>query len=75
MLLSVALKIGINPRLCAYVGNSVKDDVSAARAADMQPVLLTWVDHHEASSSPEDTIIAGDITDIVSLFEGQLRRR
>lgn len=69
-LLKAADDIGINPRLCAYVGNYVDADVSASMSAEMLPVLTIWSDPRESDLAPEGTIIIDKITELLGLFEG-----
>ena len=69
-LLKAADEIGINPRLCAYVGNLVDADIAAAMRAEMVPVLTTWADPKERELAPEGTIIIDKIAELLDLFEG-----
>ncbi|MHA2213992.1 MAG: HAD family hydrolase [Candidatus Thorarchaeota archaeon] len=68
MLIQVAARMGINPRKCAYVGNSVKFDVEAATRAEMIPILITWCNPKEVDNVVSDTIIIEDIKDLLDLF-------
>jgi len=65
MLLSVAQNLKLNPRTCAYVGNLVQPDVRAAVAAEMKPVILTWVEGNDVAQAPEGTAIFGHIDELV----------
>jgi phosphoglycolate phosphatase-like HAD superfamily hydrolase len=67
-LLRAAEDIGLNPRLCLYVGNYVGADVEAAIRAEMVPVLLTWANPSEEKKAPAGTIILdrpGDLLDLL----------
>ncbi len=65
MLLSVARTLKLNPRTCAYVGNLVEYDVRAAVAAEMKPVILTWVEANDVSQAPDGTAVFGHINELV----------
>ncbi|TFH11036.1 MAG: HAD family hydrolase [Candidatus Thorarchaeota archaeon] len=69
-LLKAAEDIGINPKLCAYVGNYVDADVGASRSAEMLPILTTWSDEKEKDLAPEGTIVIDQIKELLDLFEG-----
>ncbi len=76
MLLIVAYRLGINPRRCVYVGNTVAEDIEAARRAEMQPVLIRWnmnegPTHEEPTSEsiPDNTIVISHIEEILHLLE------
>jgi len=69
MLLRVAERVGVNPRKCAYIGNIVEHDVVAAQRADMAPILLTWVDPHEANEITSDVIVIEHIDDLLKIVE------
>jgi len=69
-LLKAADEIGVNPRLCAFVGNLVDADIDAAIRAEMVPILTIWDDHKEKELAPEGTIIIDKITELLDLFEG-----
>jgi phosphoglycolate phosphatase-like HAD superfamily hydrolase len=68
-LLKAAEEIGINPRLCAYVGNLVDADVEAALRAEMLPVLTVWADGKEKEKATEDTIIINEIHELLDIFK------
>ncbi|TFF92891.1 HAD family hydrolase [Candidatus Thorarchaeota archaeon] len=68
-LLEAAERIGMNPKLCAYIGNLVDADVEAARRAEMIPILTTWADAAEADKAPQDTVIVESLLDLLELFE------
>jgi len=67
-LIMAADDVGVNPRLCAYVGNWV--DVGAATRADMVPILVTWADPKEAEKAPKDTIVIGSLLELLDMFRG-----
>ncbi len=69
-LLKAAEDIGINPRLCAYVGNYVDVDVDASMSAEMLPILTVWSDPKERDLAPEDTIVIDKITELMDIFQG-----
>ena len=69
-LLKAAEDIGINPKLCAYVGNYVDADVGAATSAEMLPILTVWSDSKEKELAPESTIVIDKIEELLKLFEG-----
>ena len=69
-LLKAAEDIGINPRLCAYVGNYVDADVGASLSSEMLPILTVWSDPKEKELAPEATIVIDKIKELLNLFEG-----
>ena len=69
-LLKAAEDIGINPHLCAYVGNYVDADVGASQSAEMLPVLTVWSDPKEKELAPDGIIIIDKITELIDIFEG-----
>ena len=69
-LLKAAEEIGVNPRLCAYVGNYVGADVGAAISAEMLPILTVWSDPKEKELAPETAIVIDKINELLNLFEG-----
>ncbi len=68
-LIIAADEIGVNPIRCAFVGNSVDADIVAAQRAGMQPILTTWADPDEAMNAPEGTLIIGEVSELLDLFE------
>lgn len=69
-LLKAAEDVGINPRLCAYVGNYVDADVGASLSAEMLPILTVWSDPNEKQLAPETAIVIDKIKELLNLFEG-----
>jgi len=69
-LIMAADDIGVNPRLCAYVGNWVDADVGAATRAEMVPILVTWADPKEAEKAPKDTIVIESLLELLGMFKG-----
>ena len=69
-LIMAADDIGVNPRLCAYVGNWVDVDVGAATRADMVPILVTWADPKEAEKAPKGTIVIESLLELLHMFKG-----
>ena len=67
-LLLAAEEIGINPHLCAFVGNYVSSDIEAAIRCEMTPVLLTWANPGEADKAPSDTMVKNSVFDILDIF-------
>ncbi|MFW9788287.1 MAG: HAD family hydrolase [Candidatus Thorarchaeota archaeon] len=68
MLVKVAATLGTNPHRCAYVGNIVEKDVTAATRAGMIPILLTWLDPQEEEKVTTDTIVIEDIKDLMEIL-------
>ncbi len=69
-LLRASQKLGVNPRLCAFVGNYVGADIKAAIRAEMLPILLTWATPHEAKKAPEGTILLDSPLELLDIFMG-----
>jgi HAD superfamily hydrolase (TIGR01509 family) len=69
MLLQTALKLGINPRRCAYIGDKVNPDVEAAMRAEFLPILLVWRSSEEAERAPNGTIVIQHIDELLDLFQ------
>lgn len=68
MLLRAAFTLGVNPRTCAYVGDSVNYDVEAAARAEMTPILLVWCNPDEAKKAPEKTIVIRHMRQLLELL-------
>jgi len=68
-LLKAAEEIGVNPRLCAYVGNLVNADVEASTRAEMFPILTIWADAEEKNRAPEGILIIESIVDLLDHFK------
>jgi phosphoglycolate phosphatase-like HAD superfamily hydrolase len=69
-LLKAADDIGVNPRLCAYVGNLVDADVEASIRAEMLPVLTVWADSEEKEQAPEGTMVIESLGELLDHFKG-----
>jgi HAD superfamily hydrolase (TIGR01549 family) len=69
-LLQAADDIGVNPKLCAYVGNLVDADVVASKRAQMLPILLTWANPDQADLAPEGTLIRSSPLELLNIFHG-----
>jgi phosphoglycolate phosphatase-like HAD superfamily hydrolase len=69
-LLKAAEDVGINPRLCAYVGNYVDADIGASVSAEMLPILTVWSDPEEKNLAPEGTIVIDSLTELLDIFKG-----
>jgi phosphoglycolate phosphatase-like HAD superfamily hydrolase len=68
LLIQAAMELGVNPRLCAYVGNLVDLDVIAAIRADMLPILTTWANPEETDKAPEQAIVVESLQELLELF-------
>lgn len=70
-LLHVAELLGVDPRACAYVGDS-PHDVTAAKAAGMIAVGAEWgVAARERLVAAGADHLAGSMADVVSIFSGR----
>jgi phosphoglycolate phosphatase-like HAD superfamily hydrolase len=69
-LLKASEALGVNPRLCAFVGNYVGRDIKAALRAEMLPVLLTWATPWEGKKAPEGAIVLESPLDLLDVFVG-----
>jgi phosphoglycolate phosphatase-like HAD superfamily hydrolase len=67
-LIQAAFETGINPRLCAYIGNTVDADVQAALNADMLPILTTWANAEERFLATEQTLVIDSLSELLELF-------
>ena len=67
-LLAAARDLGINPRLCMFVGNWVNADILAAMRAEMIPVLLTWANPEEGEKAPPEAITLGAPAEILRIL-------
>jgi phosphoglycolate phosphatase-like HAD superfamily hydrolase len=67
-LIHAAYETHINPRLCAYIGNTVDADVAAAVNAEMLPILTTWANPQERELAPEQTIVIDTLSRLLELF-------
>ena len=67
-LIQASFDTGINPRLCAYVGNTVDADVGAAINAEMLPILTTWANPQEALLAPDNTTIIESLSELLEMF-------
>ena len=68
LLVKIAAMLGVNPHRCAYVGNIVEFDVVAATRAGMIPVLLTWCDPEEEEKITSDTVVIGNIMELLEIL-------
>ncbi|MFW9943547.1 MAG: HAD family hydrolase [Candidatus Sifarchaeia archaeon] len=68
-LLKASQRLGVNPRLSAFVGNYVGADIKAALRAEMLPVLLTWATPWEGKKAPEAAIVLESPLDLLEVFE------
>ncbi|MHA2002860.1 MAG: HAD family hydrolase [Candidatus Thorarchaeota archaeon] len=69
-LLQAADDLGMNPKLCAYVGNLVDADITASQRAQMLPILLTWANPDQVDLAPEGTIIKSSPLELLNMFKG-----
>lgn len=67
-LLQASNEIGINPRLCAYIGNMVDADIKAAQSAEMLPILVYWANPDELEKTTTDTITAFTLLELLDIF-------
>ena len=67
-LLKAAEEIGVNPRLCAYVGNYVDADLVAAKQAEMIPILTVWANPGEKTLVDDETLVLEKFDEILHLF-------
>ena len=68
-LIQTAFETGINPRLCAYVGNTVDADIGAAINAEMLPILTTWANPQESLIAPDHTIVIDTLSELLEMFQ------
>jgi HAD superfamily hydrolase (TIGR01549 family) len=66
MLFMNAQVLGVNPIMCAFVGNSLTVDVGAARRAGMLPILMLK-SYHERPID-EDIVGIESLTDLLDIF-------
>ncbi len=66
MLLQAAVKLGINPRKCVYVGDKVYHDVGAAHNAEFLPILIVWCDTKEAGRASSDVIVINHLDKLLN---------
>ncbi len=69
-LILAARDLGINPALCAFVGDSASQDIEAARRAGMVPVLVNPKESHEGRSVSEAVLVIKSVKGILKLFPG-----
>ena len=69
-LIQAAYETGINPRLCAYVGNTVDADVKASMSAEMLSILTTWANPLEKNLAPKNATVIHSLSELLNLFAG-----
>jgi phosphoglycolate phosphatase-like HAD superfamily hydrolase len=69
-LIQAAYETRINPKLCAYVGNTIDADVAAALNAEMLPILTKWANPHEALLASNQTIVIDALSGLLEMFSG-----
>ena len=69
LLLRVAEELDVNPRTCAFIGDKIHSDVTAARRAEMSPVLITQCGASEPKTIPDDVIKINALSDLLEIFE------
>jgi putative hydrolase of the HAD superfamily len=67
MLIMNAVELEVNPLRCAFVGNSIKTDVLAARRAGMTPVLLAQRSQMPSGLDP-DVVVIYDVEDLLDIL-------
>ncbi|MFW9848160.1 MAG: HAD family hydrolase [Candidatus Thorarchaeota archaeon] len=67
-LLNASKELGVNPRLCAFVGNYVSADIEAAIRCEMMPILLTWANPNEGPKAPQGTLVLESASDLLQVF-------
>ncbi len=67
-LLNASKELGVNPRLCAFVGNYVNADIEAAIRCEMMPILLTWANPNESPKAPQGTLVLENASDLLQVF-------
>ncbi len=68
MLVQVASSLQVNPRKCAYVGDSITYDLQSATRAEMTPILLVWCNPEEGAKAPAGTTVIHHIKELLKLF-------
>ena len=68
MLIQVASSLQVNPRKCAYVGDSITYDLQSAIRAEMRPILLVWCNPEEGARAPTGTTVIHHIKELLKLF-------
>ena len=69
-LIFAARDLGVNPVLCAFVGDSVSQDVEAARRAGMVPVLVDPKETLEGGRVSEGVLVIKSVEGILKHFPG-----
>jgi len=67
MLVLNAHEMGVNPLKCAFVGDSNRKDVRAAKRAGMKAVLIV-PDSNNDPNVPDDVVIIRDLRELLDLF-------
>jgi HAD superfamily hydrolase (TIGR01662 family) len=68
MLIMNAHEMGVNPLKCAFVGDSIRKDVEAAKRAGMKAILLV----HESAGTPkisDDVLMIRSLKELLDLFQ------
>ena len=68
MLLRIAAKFDLNPRRCAFVGDTIDTDLVAAQRAGMVPILLSSCDAAKVEKISIDSIVIENITDLLEIL-------
>jgi phosphoglycolate phosphatase-like HAD superfamily hydrolase len=72
-LIQAAYEMRINPRLCAYVGNTVDADVEASLSAEMLPILTTWANPQQGILATYETVVIESLSELLEMFLGAPR--
>jgi HAD superfamily hydrolase (TIGR01549 family) len=69
MLLRVAEELDVNPRVCAFIGDKIQSDVTAARYAEMSPILIVQCGASETRKIPDDVMKINTLSNLLDIFE------
>ena len=69
-LILAADEMRVNPLRCAYVGDSVEADITAAQRAGMLPILTTWAKPDEREKAPEGISVIDELSELLVFFPG-----
>lgn len=68
MLLEVAGTLSINPLKCAYIGDSIKYDIRAAKRAGMLPILTTEFRQPSDAMHSDEWLTISKLSDLLGIF-------
>jgi HAD superfamily hydrolase (TIGR01662 family) len=69
MLLEVAEELSINPLKCAYVGDTIKYDIKAAKVAGMLPILTTEFQQSSDGFHSDEWLTVSNLSDLITIFQ------